>query len=284
MKLNFPLRGPSPLVASLFFSLLVTLQCHGQPQDVPSPTLEIPILDTVVESWPVDAMMTRAQERAIWEALCQPYAPTAIKIPLDDWVASVRSICPMEIDTIALEGIGLTTDHPISFRVDTPPQTLLVHLSSALEDLDCVVEVRHGVVRITTKDTADNRLPVRIYDVSSLTGDGDVREKLIATKFLSHTIQTVIEPDDWEVLGGVSVIQLFPMKDKQLLCVATRTQTHWRLQAFLDQLQRAGGESPVQQSTLPQLSTTPPLKFQPKVEPRKSTSKPGAELPRFRPQ
>lgn len=207
--------------------------------------------------------MTRQQEQAIWRSLCQPYAPIASTIPLDRWADSVASICPIEVDVISLEGIGLSHDVLLTFQLDAPPQSLLTHMFSALEQLECVIEIRHGLVRITTEDTADWKLPVRIYDVSTLVGGRDGREKLAAVSVLMNTIQNVIEPDGWEMLGGTSVIQVFPMNNKQLLCVATRTETHWQLQALLDQLQRAGGEHGVLEPIVPSRLQIPRPKEQP---------------------
>lgn len=276
---------------SLLCGLIVILasgtETSGQELDVPSPTSKIPILDTVIDSWPVDATMTRDQECAIWAKLCQPYTPIAIRIPLDRWVDSIATICPIEIDEHSLESIGLTSDVPVTFRLDTPPQPLLVHVLSALESLECVIEIRHGVVRITTEDSAERKLSVRIYDVSTLTGDRDGRERVIAMKFLMDTIQNIIDPDGWEHLGGSSVLKIFPMKTKQLLCAATTTQTHWKLQSFLDQLQRAGGGTP--EPTIPnrRVSSVPKAtRTEPSVEPesREPARQTATELPRFRPQ
>lgn len=264
-------------------------ESQGEEFGTSAPISKTPILDTVIQSWPVDPAMTLGQERALWEALCQPYSPIAIEIPLDRWVDTVASICPMEIDRVALEGIGLSSEQPVSFRPDTPPRSLLVHLLSALEDLECIVEIRHGVVRITTIDMADSRLPVRIYDITPLLDGRDSREKLAAVSVLIHTIQNVIDPDGWDVLGGVSVIQMFPTGIKQLLCVATRTDTHWHLQSFLDQLHRAGGNPLAANSAVRRraLSSVPKfIQSEPQNAPERRGPVPpiATELPRFQPQ
>lgn len=269
-------------ICVLALGLMSDVEVQGQELQAPASTLKIPILDTVIESWPVDALMTRQQEQAIWRSLCQPYTPIAINIPLDRWADSVASICPLEIDVISLEGIGLSPNVPLSFRLDTPPQSLLVHTLSALGQLECVVEISRGVVRITTGDAADLKLPVRIYDISKLIGGSDGREKLAAVSVLMHTIQNVIEPDGWEMLGGPSVMQVFPTNKRQLLCVATRTETHWQLQVFLDQLQRAGGDPRALEPSVRSPSQIPRAKSRSKL--LKSLPRFEGELPRFRPQ
>ena len=270
----------------LAWVLLVVLasgaKALGQGREVSTST--IPILDTVINSWPVDATMTREQERAIWERLCKPYTPIDARIPLDRWVDSVAPLCLIEIDEYSLKGIGISEDTELSFRVDTPQRPLLVHALSALESLECVIEIRHGVVWITTQDSADEHLPVRIYDISMLMGARGQHEQVIAMKYLMETIQYVIEPDGWEVLGGTSVIKIFPMKRRPLLCVATRTQTHWQLQAFLDQLQRAGGESPESDAPRRVVSGIPPDEPSAALESPERSWREGRGLPRFRPQ
>ncbi len=275
-------------LCELVFLVAGVTATRGQQTRASAATSKAPILDTVIQSWPVDPAMTRAQEQALWEALCQPYTPIAIEIPLDRWLDSVTPICPIGIDRTSLEGIGLRTETPIAFRLDTPPRSLLVHLLSVLEELGCVVEIRHGVVRITTEDAADERLPVRVYDITPLMGDRNARENIAATGVLMSTIQTVIEPDGWETLGGSSVIKFYPVKDRLLFCVATRTQTHWQLKAFLDQLQRAGGVPVSATSLIPRHSLSLPKSERPQPQTPPELRAPAAKietgLPRFRPQ
>ncbi|TWT55882.1 hypothetical protein [Allorhodopirellula solitaria] len=261
----------------------------SQDAQTQSPPSEIPIINTVIESWPVDAAMTRQQEQAIWKKLCQPYTPLATRIPLDRWVDSVASLCPLQIDRYSLEGIGLTADTELQFRLDRPPQPLLVHLLLALKPLECVLEIEHGVVQITTRDAAEYDLPMRLYDVSPLVDGSNAQERLAAAKLLIHTIQYVIDPEDWEVLGGTSVIQLQPAKSKLLFCVAAKTQTHWKLQAFVDQLQRARDETLPLEPAIPNRSNrpvSPAAVGEPERAPEQAERTPRSKtaLPRFQPR
>jgi len=262
--------------------LVPATETHGQELDGNSDLSKTPILDTRMESWPVDVAMTREQERALWERLCQPYTPSVINVALDDWVDSVESICPIAINVPALEANGLRPNTKITLRVDTPPSSLLVHAMLVMEQLDCVLEIRQGVVRITTEEFANDNLAVRIYDVSSLTVAPDARQQIMAVTALMRTIQNIIEPTQWEVLGGAAVIEFYPANNKRLLCIAAATQVHWQVVAFLDQLQRAGGARP-EEVTPPRrvATTTPPRVSSPPTAPGSPSI---TELPRFRPQ
>jgi len=204
----------------------------------------LPILNSLIESWPVDVAMNREQELEIWRTLFQPYTPALGEMPMSEWLQEIAPLCQIEVDVRSLEVDGLTTDTPLVFGIGGPPRPLAVHARQALTPLDLGIEIRSGVIRIVTRETAGENLAVRIYNVSPLLPGFSATQQRSRLRGLIETIQNTIDPDNWEVLGGMATIQVHPSEKSLLLCIAARTETHWHVQMLLDQLHRVGGAKP----------------------------------------
>ncbi|MCM2374980.1 hypothetical protein [Aporhodopirellula aestuarii] len=231
------------LACVVWISLMAGLAAVGEENSDHTSNVNFPLLNPIVESWPVDPAMSRDQEREIWVKLFRSYHPRQSEIPLNRWVAEVTHQCPMEIDRVAFETIGLTEDTPITFPPHAPPRPLVVHAMRMLQTLESVIEIRNGAVLITTAERAAESLAVRIYDVTEIVHLGDETSSRLATERLIKTIEYTIDPESWESLGGTGIILSQRAHQKHLLCIAAPTQIHWKAQILLDQLHSIGNGS-----------------------------------------
>lgn len=111
--------------------------------------------------------------------------------------------------------------------------SIAVDLISRLRVLDLTLMIRHGHVVITTEYAAEEDLATRIYDVTPLLGPGKSPDDL---QRVIGMIETTIDCDTWEALGGNSTLVPLQVRDRSWLVVSTMTVTHWKIQRLLDQL------------------------------------------------
>jgi hypothetical protein len=147
----------------------------------------------------------------------------------------------------------LSTTHHITIRLDStvlteagvgPDQEIHliikgISLRSALQEmfknvggvpLDYVIE--DEVMKVTTKEKADQTLQTVIYDVSGL----DDAERQQVTTILEKTV----EPRSWETSGGQGTI--VPLGHKVI--ITTSRRLHDKTAEILDMLRRSATESP----------------------------------------
>ena len=138
----------------------------------------------------------------------------------------------IRLDTTALTAAGVGPDHEIVLMIDG------ISLRSALNEmfkdlggvqLDYVIE--DEVMKVTTKEKADQTLQTVIYDVSGL---GDA-ERLQVTTILEKTV----EPRSWETSGGQGTI--VPLDNKVI--ITTSRRLHDKTAEILDMLLRSATES-----------------------------------------
>ncbi len=117
-----------------------------------------------------------------------------------------------------------------------------------LERCDLTLNVQLGQLVITTMENAEQYCCIRMYDVTTLvkeqepseldslgyspSGGGYFEESLV------EMIQSKIDPDTWEMLGGPSTISLFTTDSRSLLVVSSPLMTHWKIEALLTELNR----------------------------------------------
>ena len=139
--------------------------------------------------------------RAATSKLAQPTSFTFDENPLSDALTEIAATLDIAIliDERALEEIGLDKDVPVSVDLkDLPARSLL---DIMLRDNDLTVTVMHDVFTVTTVEAAEDELLSRIYWLEGIGSAGDFQSLL-------SMIESSIEPERWEALGGSSTITL----------------------------------------------------------------------------
>ncbi len=117
---------------------------------------------------------------------------------------------PILIDLRALEEIGLSSKEPVSLAVKNI--SLRSALRLLLNHLELSYMIRNEVLLITTEESAEQNLNVRVFQLpASLTGS-EVE--------IVKAVQATVVPDIWETLGGPASI--VPVKNT-LVVSATET-------------------------------------------------------------
>ncbi|WP_182868776.1 hypothetical protein [Stieleria mannarensis] len=228
-----------------------------------------------VVSFPCDPLMSAKQERAIAIALMKesPFQWRA-NMPISKIAEDLSELFLVMLDRRALEEIGLEVDTPIgagvmvngsritSQRESKPARwwdrsegvelhgrpSLIATLMNHLRNLDLTLMIVRGQVVLTTVEAAEEDLATRIYDVTPLV---DMRhlaswgrsqslpsnnEVYADFDTLVNLIETNVDPDTWEALGGNSTITGTTIRDRHWLVFSTTTMTHWKIQRLLDRL------------------------------------------------
>ena len=149
------------------------------------------------------------------------------------------------IDTVALEAVGIGGDEPITLTLSDV--SLQSGLNLLLRPLDLTWMIRDEVLLVTTLDEAENNLLTRVYDVSDLVMYQDKSGEAWADhETLIGVITSTVEPDQWDVVGGVGSIEATPVRGAEALVVRQTREVHKEIQRLLDQLraiaQEAGGD------------------------------------------
>ncbi len=107
-------------------------------------------------------------ERRILDALNSPTQLEFIETPLQDVVDYLKDLHSIEIqiDTKALEDVGLATDMPITRNLRGI--TLRSALRLTLRELALTYVIEDEVLLITTPEEAENRLTTKVYPVADL--------------------------------------------------------------------------------------------------------------------
>jgi hypothetical protein len=116
----------------------------------------------------VDLAQQGPAEQKIFEALDQIIPLEFIETPLRDVIDYLKDAAaiPIEIDTKALDDVGLTTDTPVTRNLKGV--TLRSGLRLILKDLDLTYMVRDEVLLITTPEEAETQLVTKVYPVADL--------------------------------------------------------------------------------------------------------------------
>ena len=142
--------------------------------------------------------------------------------PLDEAVRVLSDShdIPMLIDKVALEEIGLTADTPVDISLRRVSLHSFFRLM--LRDLDLTYMVKDEVLQVTTLESAEQNLETRMYHFPELLAAKT--DKVVAA------LQSAVEPDTWEALGGPSMISTID----HVWIVSTRSDVHQDVEDFLD--------------------------------------------------
>ncbi|WP_197168117.1 RNA polymerase sigma factor [Neorhodopirellula pilleata] len=168
-------------------------------------------------------------------ALNQSLSLDFIDAPLEEVVEMISAEIevPIMIDKPALENFGLTADVPIDFVSNQLPARSV--LKQIFQDLDLAYSYQNGMIVIGTDESVQSRLLSRIYFLEG-TGlpRGDYEEAL-------SLIQTSIQPNVWEALGGPGSIA--PIGDgrsgRPSILVTSTISVHDEIALLLEALRKS---------------------------------------------
>lgn len=136
-----------------------------------------------------------------------------IETPLEAVATHISEVIqfPIALDSRALDEYGIGVDTPITANVKQLP--LKSALEVILRPLDLFVTFRNGRLEFTTLERLEEDRVVRLYDVSDLVNtrmgvvvNGTASSKDHADN-LVDAIQSLIQPESWEEVGGSGVIK-----------------------------------------------------------------------------
>ena len=166
-----------------------------------------------------------------------------VEVPLSDVVnfLSENSKLPFDLDRPALEEEGINSDTPVSIEVSDVGLDDALYLLLGQYNLTWIV--KHDVILITSKLTADNELRPLSYPVGDLVvlSDGDQRWSVFQCE-LQVLIQDAVSPNSWSSVGGAGTMQYFPAS--QCLMVNQTYSVHEQLAALLAMLRESSDRLP----------------------------------------
>ncbi|QDU92706.1 hypothetical protein Pla8534_04540 [Lignipirellula cremea] len=184
----------------------------------------------------------------------------------------------IEIDTRALDGVGIGSDTPIT--ISSYGRSLRATLNRILHELELTWCIVDETLLITTEDAAEDYQSVRVYPVSDLTVDALGERPLTpigpclagwsglnrvlltetSTPGLDRLIEvatTVIDPETWSEVGGPGEIQALRQNGADFLVVAQTEATHRKLEQLLRSLRAVLNTPPAGSPAVKQAEVDP---------------------------
>jgi hypothetical protein len=158
--------------------------------------------------------------------------------PLNEIVDYLRTNTKLTIllDAKSLDEIGIPTDAPITFRaVDVPLELALREMFKSL-DPTLTYEHWHESLMITTRDSGCGYLSNWLYPVGDLIGNGADEGTAFDYDTLIELIQTTVEPDAWDEVGGPG--QIAEYEQCQALIVTQDPRIHAQISQLLSRLRK----------------------------------------------
>jgi len=173
--------------------------------------------------------------RRILEALrSSPTTVEFLEVPLRDVVGYLKDYHKIEvqIDTKALDDVGLTVDEPITKSLSGI--SLRSALKLTLRDLDLTYVIQDEVLLITTPEEAENRFITMLYPVSELLAEGDRQGHFAADgKTLITAIVSTVQPTTWDEVGGPGSITGVSFRGVDALLVSQTEEVHEEIAELL---------------------------------------------------
>lgn len=181
---------------------------------------QVPSNDTVH----VVTVGEREMDQRIHMTLQDETSHTFVETPLEEAVQQISQThnIPMLVDARALEEIGLTPDTPVNLALKHV--SLRSFLRLMLRNLELTYMVKDEVLQITTLESAEQNLETRMYHLPELLSS--------KTDKVIESLQSAVEPDTWEALGGPSTTSSI----NNVLIVSTTSDVHQQVYDFLDTL------------------------------------------------
>ncbi len=236
-SVNTPLqRAVSATALSIF--IFASCQALGQQSHPYNTRTQI----HPIQSWASDPCMSQAEEERLTKwVLSRPKSRLAVTTEAEFYselaaVAKADLGTELIFDLRSFEIMGMSIHSAKRF----PDSRILpagTDLFSVLEELDVTFMIHRGHIRITTRDAAENRPLIRIYDVTPLVTVHLWQGRLVVETFeLINVIQASIEPDAWDALGGTYTIHPIISNNHCLLTIAADSRVHLQVQSLLDHI------------------------------------------------
>ncbi|EKK01137.1 hypothetical protein RBSH_03536 [Rhodopirellula baltica SH28] len=155
-------------------------------------------------------------------------------MPLDEAVASLQEHLHHRIvlDVFSMEGEGLSADIPVSIHAkETNFRSVMNRM---LRDQNLTFQFEDDVWVVTTVTAAEDRPLNRIYYLEATGLTQSIGEAM-------QLVQTSVDPESWEVLGGMGTMAPLPTggSNRPGILISTTFATHLKTEALFDAL-RAG--------------------------------------------
>ncbi len=116
-----------------------------------------------------------------------------------------------------------------------------------LDSVELTLHFEKGLLKITTVERAEWNGCLRVYDVTPLVDSRNRNALATERRFgqdpeqaesdsLIELIETSVEPDTWEMMGGPSTIASYTTANRRWLVVNASLPTHWKIDALLNRL------------------------------------------------
>jgi hypothetical protein len=162
-----------------------------------------------------------------FEALLrQPTKFEFVETPLGEAIAylATQHDVDIQLDPKGLTDAAVDPSAPVT-RTLRKPVPLESGLNLLLDEFDLTFTVQDGVLKITSKERADEVLSIKVYPV------GDLVTRPRGWGPLMNLIKSTIQPDSWDDNGGPATIVPFPSGG--LLIVSHRRDVHAELRDLL---------------------------------------------------
>ena len=155
---------------------------------------------------------------------------------LDDAIAqlSARHNVPMLLDQKGLVDAAVDPSAPVTCSIRG--LSLRTALDLMLDEFDLTWTIQDQVLKITSKEKADEILTTKIYPVGDLLGTPRSWGPIM------NIMTTIIQPDSWEDNGGPGSIQPLPTGD--LLIICQKSDVHEQIEDLLVKIRRETGTAP----------------------------------------
>jgi type II secretory pathway component GspD/PulD (secretin) len=177
-----------------------------------------------LENEPKKPPRPTAGEDAIRRALATPASMEFVEQPLSDVVSFLKDQHEIEIqlDLKALEDAGVATDTPITRKLKGITLRSALRLMLVAHNLTYVI--KDEVLLITTQAAAEEMFETRLYEVSDLVADSDLKHSASSDrlKSLIQTVRETVQPGSWPKTGDIGPCALRPYADSEVNAIVIR--------------------------------------------------------------
>lgn len=208
------------------------------------------VFEAPVEPVSLDVSHSLAQSQvyqSIEEALDEQTEIDAIDLPLIEVIRQLQDASGQNIviDLPAIEEEGVTTSTVVNLQLRGV--TLRSALKILLSEFNLTWVVENEVIKITSVMRAMGALDVRAYRVGRLLVAGEDKDQQL--DHLIELVQSTIEPDSWDEVGGPGSIKSFPGGNS--VFVRQHQSVHHRIELLLTSMGRlmnpsSNAETPLQ--------------------------------------
>jgi hypothetical protein len=171
----------------------------------------------------------------IQQALDQQVSLDASDVPIKSVLESLSADIgiPILIDEVAFEESGLTIECPVNLKIENVSARSV--LAKILETQGLTVTIRREWLEVTTQEVVEEKLLKRIYWLDGL---GEYNSNF---ESLMQMIQTNVEPDAWEELGGSSTMTPIRLHrpNRSGIFVSAKSNMHEEIEELLETVRKS---------------------------------------------